>query len=355
MVCCADEIIFLEEKIAPTLDRFIRQSDSSFNCRCPICGDSEKNQYKARGYFFMGTNQSLVYTCFNCEINAISFRTFLKEHDQNLYDDFVRAQISMFSEKAKSNNSKVSSLRGTVRSKKPNAIIQNRIDKEKSKKLMSLLTSVQELPDSHIANRYLSMRKFHDGDLDNFYFIDDFSKIANVDSKYKDRLRNEPRVVVVFKNENGVVIGLQGRAIGNSDLKYITINLCDENMIYGRDVLNDTETQYLTEGPFDSIFVKNCIGMAGLSKLKSTLSHYGTDMVFIPDNEKTTETVKSMRYAIGNGNPIFIWTKDFSDCKDINDIFMKRDLSKSEVMDFIKERTFSGLNAKLQMTEWLNG
>ena len=35
-----------------SLSQFKWKKEDLANCRCPICGDSQKNKTKARGYFF---------------------------------------------------------------------------------------------------------------------------------------------------------------------------------------------------------------------------------------------------------------------------------------------------------------
>ena len=51
--------------ISPRLKLFKRKSRDLYNFRCPLCGDSKKNQYKARGYAFL-REQSIFYKCHNC-------------------------------------------------------------------------------------------------------------------------------------------------------------------------------------------------------------------------------------------------------------------------------------------------
>ena len=38
--------------LSPQLERFARKSDKLYNFRCPFCGDSQKNKWKARGYVY---------------------------------------------------------------------------------------------------------------------------------------------------------------------------------------------------------------------------------------------------------------------------------------------------------------
>ena len=69
--------------ISNKLPLFKKKKDSTYNCRCIICGDSQKKKSKARGYFFANKNK-LFYKCFNCDA-AMAFGTFLKNIDRKLF------------------------------------------------------------------------------------------------------------------------------------------------------------------------------------------------------------------------------------------------------------------------------
>ena len=43
--------------ISNKLPLFKKKKDSTYNCRCIICGDSQKKKNKARGYFFANKNK----------------------------------------------------------------------------------------------------------------------------------------------------------------------------------------------------------------------------------------------------------------------------------------------------------
>ena len=65
--------------ISSRLSKFKRVKPNLYNFRCPICGDSQKNKNKARGYFYQVKNNTN-YKCHNCGVN-ISFNNFLKKID----------------------------------------------------------------------------------------------------------------------------------------------------------------------------------------------------------------------------------------------------------------------------------
>ena len=51
--------------LANQLDRFAWKKDNLANCRCSLCGDSQKKKTKTRFYFYEKNNKYLV-KCHNC-------------------------------------------------------------------------------------------------------------------------------------------------------------------------------------------------------------------------------------------------------------------------------------------------
>ena len=69
--------------ISTQLPLFKKKKDNLWNFRCPVCGDSEKNKTKARGYIFQ-VKGDLVFKCHNCGI-GMGFSKFLEMMDPATY------------------------------------------------------------------------------------------------------------------------------------------------------------------------------------------------------------------------------------------------------------------------------
>ena len=143
------------------------------------------------------------------------------------------------------------------------------------------------------------------------------------------------------------LVGFQGRALGLSKVKYITIML-DDNApkIYGLDEIQKSETVYITEGPFDSTFIRNAIALCGAD---GDIAKWGIcDCVWIYDNEpRNTEILSRISRVIENGQKVVIWPSTIKE-KDINDMV----LSGLDVQNVIESNIYSGLEAKLKFTAW---
>ena len=73
--------------LSSRLRNFKQKKDYLWNFSCPICGDSQKNKTKARGYVFPKGN-NLFYRCHNCGV-SIGVGNFIKAVDESLHREFV--------------------------------------------------------------------------------------------------------------------------------------------------------------------------------------------------------------------------------------------------------------------------
>ena len=85
-------MLWLERKylsmVVSSLDLAKWKNDNTLNHRCPYCGDSSKNQYKARGYHF-AVEQSFIYKCHNCGKSTSSVN-FLKDNFPVIHKEYIK-------------------------------------------------------------------------------------------------------------------------------------------------------------------------------------------------------------------------------------------------------------------------
>ena len=120
----------------------------------------------------------------------------------------------------------------------------------------------------------------------------------------------------------------------------------DAPKIYGLDQIKKDESVYVTEGPFDSTFIRNAIAMCGAD---ADVRRWGiNNPVWIYDNEpRNREIVQRIGKTIESGDSIVIWPNNIVE-KDINDMVM----SGHNVQSLIESNTYSGLEAKLKFNTW---
>ena len=72
------------------LEKFKQKTSSLWNFRCPVCGDSQKNKNKSRGFIYEKKNKYF-YRCHNCEFGT-SFSKFLEKINPSLHREYVTEQ-----------------------------------------------------------------------------------------------------------------------------------------------------------------------------------------------------------------------------------------------------------------------
>lgn len=324
--------------ISSRLQKFKKVKEGLYNFRCFYCGDSQKNKNKTRGYIYKLKND-YNYKCHNCGISK-SFPNVLKDLDSSLYDQYVMERYKNGTTGKRSN---VASPK--IKFDKP--------DFSKKEEKFNLPT-ISELNEDHFARVYLENRKIPKKIFSELYFCEKFKEWTNTQKHTFDNLDNdEPRIIIPLIN-HGKIFGFQGRSLNkNSKVKYITIILEEHHpKIYGLDKVDYKKTVYVVEGPIDSMFLDNAIAMVGADiDYMFFISNFQTDFVMVYDNEKRNkQIVQRMEKAIDSKFPVVIWPNDLTE-KDINDLVISG-LSKNNIMEIIKNNTYSGNMAKLKITQW---
>ena len=308
--------------VSSRLEKFKRVKSNLYNFRCPICGDSKKNKSKTRGYLY-AVKANTNFKCHNCGA-SMSLNNFLKQVDPAVHKQYV---LEKFKEGHTGRN---------FVTEEPDF----KFEAPKFKKKLKLPKASE---DPRPAG-YLTARKLNP---DHFYYAKHFKKFVNsLKQTFDDEKHDEERIIIPLYYEKNL-IGLQGRSIKPNPVKYITVMLDDDApKIYGLDNIRRDAPVYITEGPFDSTFIRNAIAMCGAD---ADVSRWGiSNPVYIYDNEpRNREIVNRISKTIDRGYQVVIWPDGIDD-KDINDMVM----SGLDVQSVIESSTYSGLEAKLKFTTW---
>ena len=203
------------------------------------------------------------------------------------------------------------------------------------------LPKASENPD---AKKYLEDRKL---DSTKFYYTDKFKAWSNSHKKTFDSVKyDEPRIIIPLFYKK-TLVGFQGRSLGPSKVKYITVMINDDApKIYGLDSIRGGTPVYITEGPFDSTFISNSIAMCGAD---GDVGKWGISTpVWVYDNEpRSKEITTRISATIDRGESVVIWPSSIHE-KDINDMV----LAGHDVQSVVESNVYSGLKAKLQFNTW---
>jgi len=315
--------------VSTSLEKFKWKKVNLANCRCPICGDSETNKNKARGYFF-GNTDSYFYKCHNCGISYNIYK-FLEVVSPALFKEYC---LEKFKDK--------------------NISFEETLDDEDVYTEFNKTTKyemIEELPPDHVAIKFLLKRKIPENKWNRFGYTKKFGIFAKeFNSDYSNLLEDDERIIIPIFDENNQLIGVQGRSIGSVKPKYITLKANDKiRLTYGLDTINKSKTIYVVEGPIDSLFIPNSIAVLGLGnflEIRNKLKN--EDLVFILDNEPRSRNVANMMsQLISENENIVIFPNDIKQ-KDINDMV----LNDYDVLDIINANTYSGARAVLAFNTW---
>ena len=316
--------------VSSRLLKFKRVKGNLYNFRCPICGDSQKHKNKARGYLY-NIKADINFRCHNCGA-SMTFSNFLKEIDPVIHKQYVF-------ERFKSGHTG----RGTV------------VEEPKFNFEAPTFNAKVSLPlcsEVRSAKRYLEDRGL---DPTKFYYAEKFKEFVN--THWKDCGReDEPPFEYTQPDEERIIIplyykkklvGVQGRSLGPSNVKYITTMFYDDApKIYGLDQIRGGAPVFVTEGPFDSTFIRNSIAMCGAD---ADVSRWGiSNPVYVYDNEpRSPEIVRRIETAISAKQTVVIWPSNISE-KDINDMV----LAGHDVQSVVELNTYEGLEAQLNFNKW---
>lgn len=332
----------IAREIAFTLPMFSDHSrgfNIKFNFRCHICGDSKKDQYAARGWFFEYNNH-VWYGCFNCS-KRFPMIAYLKNFHDSRYIEYIKEKY-----------------RDTDQQKKPE-IIQKPIVNDDiiiPELKLEYCTRLDFLNENHPCIKWVNNRCIPEYNYDRFYFTNEWRKLSNIikPETYSND-QSEYRLVIPICNRDGSVSCIQGRALGNVEKsqRYLTVKPNEHaNKIFGLERNDPNKTTYFLEGPIDSTFIDNSLAIVG-GTMSLDVAPCPKTRVWVLDNEpRSPDTVNRLEKLIDAGEKVVVWV----DCpwysKDINDFIQKEGATIEQIVKYLEEHTVSGLNAKFLLTQW---
>jgi len=327
--------------ISNRLDRFKRSRNNVFNFRCPICGDSKRDKTKTRGYILEKPKVGTIFYCHNCHA-SLSLPNFLKHVDAQVHAEYVREKF--------------------VEREKPQDDIQkpdiSKFTRPKfvSDAMFKNYKKISQLDPEHPAKKYVVKRRIPSRFHHKLFFVPKFKSWVNtiIPEKFDitgEGFVDEPRLIIPFLDKNGNCYGFQGRSFKKEGIRYITI-IVDESKpkVYGLDTTDMRGTVFVVEGPIDSMFLPNCLAMAGSAiALESVFgSKPRNEVVIVMDNEpRNAEIINMIDKRIDEGYNVVIWPDNLA-YKDVNDMV----LAGLDPEQIIRDNIKSGLQAKMALTMW---
>ena len=326
--------------LAPRMRNFKRKNEYLWNFSCAVCGDSQKNKLKARGFIYK-VKTGLFVKCHNCGYST-NIGNLIKYVDPEMYQEYVLENYKEGGAPRSAHKSTDVAIPTIIKAP------------ELTYSILDTIKRLDTLAIDHPAVKYLLKRQLPSKLLHLFYFAPKFKKYVNtvIPGKFKIENEEHPRLIIPYFNRHGKCFAFQGRAFGKEDPKYYTIKVDDtEEKIYGLDRVNYAKRIYIVEGPIDSLFIPNAIAVSGSSFNSPTIEALKTNATVVYDNEpRSVDLTKLIKKTIDQGFSVCLWPESIQE-KDINDMILAGH-TPEQIMDIIDANTYSGAEAQLRFATW---
>lgn len=322
---------YIKQKLQNILDkthkesqkRVIKEYDGRISCACPICGDSQKSNYKKRGNLY---TDNLRYKCFNCD-ETMMFTKLCDTFNEHID---MEQRIAMY--KYIDENTHYKNTDDYILEELDKMIDLEDFMNYFNNRKNSWLYDIKPVEKNSHVYQYLKYERL----------INDYSRILQgIYRIVRDgKTVYETRVMISVNMTMGDVkkiIGIQLRNLEkNKDKRFYKIvefeelynymnptNHLDEmeaisynKLSHFYNILNIDFEKPITifEGFLDSLFYPNSIGMVGAKNDKDLLkflteSDADLTLRFFYDND-TTGISKATK-MLKNGFPVFLWNRLF--------------------------------------------
>jgi predicted RNA-binding Zn-ribbon protein involved in translation (DUF1610 family) len=300
------------------------------NFSCPVCGDSKKVKWKARGYIYIYQGKTF-FKCQNCG-EAKSFGSFLRYLDEGTWSEWRKESVQEEPTYKFVHVPKLVSVK-----------------KDTYDRMVNLLS----LPEEHIARVYVNSRRIPLTRQRLLYFTENYrSLVEEVFPGKGGRFPEDERLVIPIYNKQRELVAISGRSMNGSPIRYATAKSDDQKCFFGLERMVSDKPVLVTEGPIDALFLPNAVAVchAELSAFGKAFPELNSILIF--DNEPANpQIVKNMEKALEENMSVCVW----ADCpfkgKDINEM-VKNGSDIRSIVSFILANSHKGPSARMKMISW---
>ncbi len=293
----------------------LKQTESGYNFKCPICGDSHKSQTKRRGWALTRkNNDTLIIYCHNCGYSS-NFKTFLKNVNPCLYNDYINQEKEEYIINLKN---------GSLRQK---PVYQKSININTQIKYQFKLNQKYFKPAKNFkqAIEFCNKRKIKDHIDELFYCI------------HPNNICSGMLIFPCYMPNNETLYAFSGR---HTEFKRFYIHSKNEShKVYNIFNVNLNENIFIFESIIDSYTLDNSIAALG-SDISENILNDIKYPIFCWDNDKTGR-LKTLKY-LNNGYKCFIPPDNFH-YKDFNEALCNG-ITKSQINKMVLENIFEGFS-----------
>lgn len=312
-------------------------SQGTYNCCCPICREGKSWGYKKRCFYI--PDNDLIY-CHNCGWSSKPYK-WIKEVSGMRFEQIVN--------EIENGNFGIIDVMDLEEKEKP-------MEKSPSLPLDSINLFDKIQTDYYKNNKIVqnALSYIKERRLDTAVNRPDAFYISLKDKKHDNRL------VIPFKDESGKIIYYQTRKLLDDESpSYLSKDGGDKSIFGIERVSSDISQVFIIEGPLDACFVRNGLGLGGITKGEQSFTSYQQEQmdslkfferIWVLDSQWIDKTAREKTLKlIEMGEKVFIWPEyDGKRFKDLNAICMAYEMDEYPV-DLILKNTHKGLAAKVKM------
>jgi DNA primase len=308
-----------------------------YNGECPVCKEGASTGRKRRLFYFP---QEHYFYCFNCS-RSWGELNWIKEVTNKTYNEILK-ETTLYNSETNTNildileNTEISS----TEIKTPDILPEDSVNIFDQQQLQYFYNteSKENIKNINTCIEYCKQRNL-------------LTAINRPKAFYytsKDRVHKN-RLIIPFYSESNTIQTYQTRALFQDQYpKYLT--KYGEKILFGENTIDSSIPYiFIFEGPIDAMFVRNGVAMGGTSltcRQQMFLNKcLGYEFIYVLDNDKNNiETNKVKNKIIKQNKKVFIWPKEFSNYKDVNEICVQLKLSEFPYKYIIKN-SFLGIEA----------
>lgn len=277
-----------------------RKFDGNYNASCPVCREGKSWLKKKRLYFYPSTSS---FYCFNCNKswnawNWIQESSGLTKEEIELeaFRGSISVDVSEFVGQVKQN-----------KKEKPN------LPHDSINLMDPMQQTYYKSSDEFLsALKYLKNRRLHTA----------INRVSNLYISLTDFFHKN-RLCIPYSDRGGKIQFYQTRSLDGSEPRYLN-KIGYDKTVFGIDrITTDLEYIFMFEGPIDSMFVKNGVCLAGLTKTiiqEKQLSEFPFhEKIWVLDNPKYDQAAKDKLFSLlSTKQKVFRWPsskpyKDFNE------------------------------------------
>lgn len=321
---------------------YYNRVQKTYQGSCPICREGTSWLKKRRCYYVVEKN---IVCCHNCGWYSNPYNWILKITGQSYID--IKKEIETFSSPISFSNT---SIREPIEQKDSEETLPedsiNLLDKGQ----------IEYYSQNYIVKQALDL--IYTRKLDTSINRCNTFYLSLTDKKQANRL------ILPFYDSDNKIIHYQTRTILSDDNrpKYLSKPNSEKSLFGINKVEEELEYLFITEGPIDSMFIKNGIAVAGINESRSInytqVQKQQLNMfplhkkIWVLDNQLVDKASKTKtKNLLDQNESVFIWPESMKSYKDINEYCIDNNTTNLDI-DFILKNTYNGLKGRMILANY---